>query len=171
MKTINTINDLNVFLADVSPDAKIDVLGHNAFITQTPDGNYTFGFVPYCNFYMDVSGKVQDCKEFIDVLFGLTEHHFLGNFSLEIENPTYIDDRMTITVKGSCGWSVHHTFCEEITDEDGSITTTLLAESRRLSLSIECWGEECTQNIKETVYYDSGEAIIDSTEPLNDKDS
>ena len=152
---VNNVKDLRLILNALPDEAGINVLGFKPLVSIDNSGALSLIYLPECTFQLDFSGPQKSCEELIFLML-------IQNGNVKCYATDYMNcegDTMTVSLSGVCYGSLHDSFCKEAPE-------SLLSISRRLNLTIEGWGSEDYQEIQEIIYYENGEVITDSTEPL-----
>lgn len=152
---VNNVKDLRLILNALPDEAGINVLGFKPLVSIDNSGAVSLIYIPECTFQLDFSGSQKSCEELIFLML-------IQNGNVKCYETDYMNcegDTMTVSLSGVCYGSLHDSFCKEAPE-------SLLSISRRLNLTIEGWGSEDYQEIQEIIYYENGEVITDSTEPL-----
>ena len=127
----------------------------------------------YCNYKTKLKGEPSSIREFIDIMKNNTDHegpHMYRIFAAEVIDESEIDKGFA-HIDGYCAWSVYscmmegeHTYYDKEKEESAELGkqfngTSLIKESKRLSLSIEIYSEEPGFGFEEHIYIINGDIV------------
>ena len=111
----------------------------------------------WCNYYMKVVGKDENCEKFFDILNYRSNRNFDRVYEA-INQRAYTDNGMSVLeISGYCAWSVASSMCS--CDKDH--VTSLIAETDRLKLDIEVYSTEPGCYFAEHYRFKNGKQLID----------